>query len=291
MKAVRLAFLLVLLGPAAAAGAPAEERFRPKGAHNNSVHRFHPDLDARFNAVRYGRWRALETAWNSGIDQRIDREFSAYLLALIADPPRFAPEADRVAPLLARDAPTIFRALRWGQTLEQQLLDTLASADARPALTQERLERALRLYRRERYALSEPAEPGPARPEVLDRAPVSSRILIQGTRLFAAAANDLASSDFARQRWLVKTTVEEFDKSYAADRPPGDFTFRGAAPAAVSASPQITDAIDRLARFRIEVFDALIPGGATPEARRSRDERLRKVAQRYGLSVEGIGGR
>jgi hypothetical protein len=47
--------------------------------------------------------------------------------------------------------------------------------------------------------------------------------------------------------------------------------------------------LDRLARFRIEVFEALIPGAVTPEAVRQRDERLRAVARRYGLPVAGIG--
>ena len=49
---------LLLLAAAAGAGRP-EEPFRPKGYYNNSVHRFHPDLEGRLNAVRYGRWRAL----------------------------------------------------------------------------------------------------------------------------------------------------------------------------------------------------------------------------------------
>src|SRR5262249_30670095 len=51
---------LLLLFAAAAFGALPEERFPPKGSWNNSVHRFFPDLDARANAVRYGRWRAVE---------------------------------------------------------------------------------------------------------------------------------------------------------------------------------------------------------------------------------------
>src|SRR5207244_2678490 len=112
--------LLLLLGsPRAPAGLP-EEPFRPKGTHNNSVHRFHPDLDARFNAVRYGRWRALEIAWISGIDRSLDHDFSAYLVRMLAAAPRFSPEADRIAPAFAREAAPVFRALRWGQTLEQE---------------------------------------------------------------------------------------------------------------------------------------------------------------------------
>jgi hypothetical protein len=48
--------------------------------------------------------------------------------------------------------------------------------------------------------------------------------------------------------------------------------------------------LDRVTRFRLEVYGALEGGGATPEARRRRDEKLREVAKRYGLSVGGIGG-
>ena len=69
----------VLLLISAGAAAQPEEPFRPKGSYNNSLHRFHPDLDARLNAVRYGRWRALQIAWRSGINQKLDREFSGYL--------------------------------------------------------------------------------------------------------------------------------------------------------------------------------------------------------------------
>ena len=104
---------LLLFLAAAAAGSLPEERFPPKGSWTNSAHRFFPDLDARMNAVRYGRWKAVEIAWVSGINGRLDQKFSAYLLALLADPPRFAPEADRVAPRFAREAIPIFRALHW----------------------------------------------------------------------------------------------------------------------------------------------------------------------------------
>ena len=277
---------LLLLFAAPATGQP-EEPFRPKGSYNNSVHRFHPDLDARLNAVRYGRWRALQIAWTSGINQRLDQEFAKFLRGLLADPPRFAPEADRVAPGPARDAAPIFRALRWGQTLEQQVLDILASADANARLSSERIDRVLGLYRRERYALSEPASPA-STAELLDLAPVSSRILASGTRLFALAAAGLASSDFAEQRWKVRKIITEFDPS-SAPVTPAEALYDAAAPAVASAYPSTTACLDRLARFRAEVFEALIPGSATPEAVRRRDESLRAVARRYGLPAEGIG--
>jgi hypothetical protein len=286
MRGVGIFLLLFGLLAPGASGQP-EEPFRPKGAYTNSVHRFHPDLDERLNAVRYGRWRALQIAWSSGINPRLDEEFSGYLRGILADPPRFAPEADRVAPGPARAAVPIFRALRWGGTLEQQLLDILASADATPALTAERVDRSLRLYRREIYALSEPAEPvSIASLEGL--APLSSRILASGTRLVVLAAADLASADFAEQRWKVRKTVAEFDPS-SGPSTPAEALYSVAAPSVASAFPAITAVLDRLERFRAEVFEALIPGGATAEAARQRDEGLRAVARRYGLPVSGIG--
>jgi hypothetical protein len=277
----------VLLLLSAGAAAQPEEPFRAKGAYNNSLHRFHPDLDARLNAVRYGRWRALQIAWSSGINPKLDSEFSHYLRVMLADPPRFAPEADRVAPGPAREAAPIFRALHWGQVLEQQLLDILASADASPSLSSARIDRALRLYRREPYALTEPPESAPT-DELLALAPLSSRILASGTKLFALAAGDLASTDFAEQRWKVRKTVAGFDPA-SEQTSPADVFYPAAAPAVSSAYPSITTCLDRLARFRAEVFEALIPGGATPEAARSRDERLRAVARRFGLPVSRIG--
>jgi len=279
---------LLLLAAAAGAGRP-EEPFRPKGFYNNSVHRFHPDLEGRLNAVRYGRWRALEIAWTSGINQRLDSEFAEFLRGLLVHPPRFPPEADRIAPGPARDAGPIFRALRWGQTLEQQVLDILASADANPELSRERIDRALRLYRREAYALSEPADPA-STAELLALAPVSSRILASGTRLFALAAEGLISSDFSEQRWKVRKILTDFDPA-SAPVTPAEALYAAAAPAVASAYPSTTACLDRLAKFRAEVFGALIPGGATSESRRQRDQRLRAVARRYGLPAEDIRGR
>jgi hypothetical protein len=280
-----LASALLLL-PAAASGQP-EEPFRPKGSYNNSVHRFHPDLDARLNAVRYGRWRALQVAWQSGINPTLDREFSAYLRGVLSDPPRFAPEGDRVASRPARAASPIFRALRWGQTLEQQFLDILAAADASPTLTSARVDRVLQLHRRERYALSEPPEPV-AGADLSALAPESTGMFASGTRLFALAAADLVSGEFAEQRWRIRKTVAEFDPSQAAASP-SDALYESAAPAVAAAYPAMAARLDRLARFRLEVFEALIPGGSTPEAAGRRDENLRVLARRYGLPVSGIG--
>ncbi len=284
---------LLFLLAAGATGQP-EEPFRPKGSHDNSVHRFHPDLDARLNLVRYARWRTFEIAWKSGVTGSLDSEVSAYVARLLRHPPRLAPEADRVAPLLARGAPPIFRALRWGQTLEQQFLDALAASDASQRLSEARVDRALMLYRRERYALSEPAEGAGSQPGGSSApAPEAAawRLLSDGTRLFALASANLATPDFAQQRWMVRRTVADFDKSYGSDHPPQDATYAVSAAAVAQSFSGVTKALDRLQRFRADVLEALAGGGGSEETRRQRDERLREVARRYGLPVSGIGRR
>ena len=281
--------LAVFFVLAAAATGQPEEPFRPKGSYNNSVHRFHPDLEARLNVVRYTRWRTLEIAWESGGAGPLDREISTYVGDLLLHAPRFPPEADRVAPLFARDASFIFRVLRWGQTLEQQLLDVLASSDAGPRVSQARLERALLLYRRERYALAEPGALAPAGSagNAAERG-AARNVLVSGTRLFVLAAADLVNPDFAEQRWRVKQTLAQFDRSWEN---PGDATYLGSAPAVSAAFPGVTRALDRLEEFRLDVLEALAPGGAMPQAGSRRAEGLRAVAQRYGLPAEVIGER
>ena len=277
--------LLFLL--AAAAGGQPEERFRPKGSYNNSVHRFHPDLDARLNVVRFARWRTLEIAWTSGLTDELDGEISAYTASLLKRPPRFPPEADRVAPLLARNALPIFRALRWGQTLEQQVLDALASSDAEKRLSAALLQRALLLYRRERWALSEPAEASSGVPS----GAAFWRIETSAEWLFVRAAADLTTPDFAQQRWRVKQTVADFDRTYGRDHSAGETAYASAASAFAEAFPGIARALEGVERFRRDVLEAMAPGGATLEARRQREERLRDVARRYGLPAERIGER
>ena len=276
--------LLILL--AAGASAQHEEPFRPKGSYDNSVHRFHPDLDARLNAVRFVRWRTLEIAWETGVTDELEREISAYALLLAKDPPRFPPEADRVAPLFARDAAPIFRALRWGQTLEQQLLDVLASSEAGEQLSAARLDRALLLYRRERWALSEPPEPvaGGASLETT----AAWRIETAGARLSVRAADDLTTPDFAEQRWRVKQTIDEFDRMLQGDHLPEAAAYSTSAPGIEKAFPGLARALDLVERFRREVLEALAPGGTALEARRKREEGLRGVARRYGLPTAGM---
>lgn len=286
--AARVAILCAVAITAARTSESTPEPFRPRGRHNNSVHRFFPDLDSRFNAVRYGRWRALEIAWRVGINPELDHQFSAFLLKLLADPPRYPPEADLVAPRFAREASSVFHALHWGQVFEQQVSDTLASADATSELTAERLERALAAYRREQWALLEPREAAPL-PEALRLAPGSARILLSGTRLFVLAAEGLAAADFGQQRWKVRDTIAEFDSSLDRDKSPEEATYQVSAPTVSEAFPTIAAALDRLARFRTEVYGALVTGGATGEARRERNARLRAVAQRYGIPFRGIG--
>jgi hypothetical protein len=280
--------LLACAASAFPARGGAQERYRPRGLYNGSIHRFFPDLDTRENAVRYGRWRALEIAWISGIDRRLDSEFSSYLLALLADPPRLPPEAERVAPRFAREAAPLFRALAWGQVLEQQLGDILGAVDATPSRTAERVSDALDIYRRDRSALSAPEE-SPASLEVLRAAPVSARILLSGTRLFVRAAEDLARSNFGEQRWRVRETIAEFDRSVATEQLFEEATYRVSAPTVSAAYGRCAEHLDRLTRFRAEVFEALIPGGASARARLERNGRAREVARRYGLPAKGIG--
>ena len=286
--AARVALLCAVAITAARTSESSPEPFRPRGRHNNSVHRFFPDLDSRFNAVRYGRWRALEIAWRVGINPELDRQFSAFLLKLLSDPPRYPPEADLVAPRFAREASSVFHALHWGQVFEQQVSDTLASADATSELTAERLERALDAYRREQWALLEPREAAPL-PEALRLAPGSARILLSGTRLFVLAAEGLAAADFGQQRWKVRDTIAEFDSSLDREKTPDEATYQVSAPTVSEAFPTIAATLDRLARFRTEVFGALVTGGATAQTRRERNARLTAVAQRYGIPFRGIG--
>ncbi len=276
--------LLFLL--AAVAGGQPEEPFRPKGIYNNSVHRFHPDLEARLNVVRFVRWQTLEIAWESGVTDSLERQISADALFLAAHPPRFPPEADRVAPLLARDAAPIFRALRWGQTLERQLLDVLASSDADPRLSAGRLDRALLLYRRERWALTDPGEPALSGGSLESTA--AWRIEVVGARLLAGAADDLTTPDFAEQRWRVKLTVAEFDQALKAGHPAETAASMASSPAIAEAFPGVARALDRVEELRRDVLEAFLPAGGTIEARRKRAQRLRGVARRYGLPDSGI---
>lgn len=287
MKRFAVGALLIV---AVCVAVASEEPFRPRGAFNGSVHRFFPDLDARLNAVNYGRWRALEIAWKEGITSALDERFSASLVRLLHRPPRFPPEGDRVAPRFSREAVPVFRALRWGQVFERQTLDVLASPDANPRRTRDRLQRILDLYRRERWAISEPDEPA-ASLHVLEIAPSSARILISGTALLAASAEDLVASNFGEQRWRVKRTVDDFDHDALSRPPAGAIDYRAIAPTFTSVHPRIAEHLARLAQFRLEIYDALAPAGEGPDARQARAGRLLDVARRYRIPAEGISDR
>ncbi|MEO8349725.1 MAG: hypothetical protein ABI610_12495, partial [Acidobacteriota bacterium] len=107
--------------------------------------------------------------------------------------------------------------------------------------------------------------------------------------LFVLAAEAVTAADFGQQRWKVRDTIAEFDSSLARESALEGATYRVAAPTVAERYPEAAAHLDRLARFRAEVYGALVSGGATREARRDRDSRLRGVARRYGLPVEGIG--
>jgi len=107
----------------------------------------------------------------------------------------------------------------------------------------------------------------------------------------AVAAEHLVAAEFGQQRWRVRQTVEEFDRSYAADRPLQDSAYRANAPTITERYPRVADLLDRIAHFRAEVFGALLGGSEEIEARRTRAVRLREVARRYGIPTEPIDAR
>jgi hypothetical protein len=267
-----------------------EEPFPPKGDYKNSVHRFFPDLDARLNIVRYGRWRALEIAWVSGINDRGDRELSSYYLRLVADPPRFDPEAFRIAPHFSREALPLFRTLHWSQVFETQVLDILASPDSSTSLTSQRMARLLAIYHREPFAVRSAPSEAPPSPAVA-AAPVSARLLIAGTRLFTLAAEDLAASDFGQQRWRVKKTLDGYDFTPTDAVPLETASYRAAAPTVESRFPDIAACLDAIAQLRRELFDALVLAPGAPWTRSQRDSRARDLARRWGLPADRIGER
>jgi hypothetical protein len=121
-------------------------------------------------------------------------------------------------------------------------------------------------------------------PEAGRLARASANILVGGTALFVDSAQALAASDFGEQRQRVRRIVEEFDKSFARERPPEAATYTASAPAVASAWPQLAAALDAVARYRAEVFEALAPAGSSPESRQLREQRLRSVAARWGLA-------
>jgi hypothetical protein len=271
---LRLALLPLLLGIGCSGQTSLRLPFQ--GLSSNSVHRFFPDLDARENAVRYGRWRALENAWVRGVSRELDGPLEQSLLATIHRLPDFPPDARLCAPRFSREAPRSFGAILEADNLERQVADALAATDASATNTRVRIERSLTAYRRGRYALSEPA---PAAIDASLGSLKTAKLLLEGDWLFAQSAQDLAVSNFREQRWKIRASVDRYDRE--VEKPPDSIEaswYTRYAPDFTEAYPLVAAALDRSTRFRIDVFEAL--SSPDPGARR---ERLKAVEKRYGL--------
>src|SRR5262249_32651700 len=162
--------------------------------------------------------------------------------------------------------------------------------DSSRSLTSQRMTRLLAIYHREPFAVrSAPSEPPPS--SAVAAAPMSARLLIAGTRLFALAAEDLAASDFGQQRWKVKKTLDGYDFTPSAAVPLETASYRMSAPTVESRFAEIASCLDAIAQLRRELFDALVFDPAAPSAHSQRDSRARDLARRWGLPAEGIGER
>lgn len=267
--------LLALL-PAIGCSGQGSLRLPFQGLSSSAVHRFFPDLDGRENAIRYGRWRALESAWRRGIGREADPELAAAFLSTIHRLPAFPPDARLAAPRFSREAPRSFEALLQGDRLEREIADALASTDVSGSSTKARIETCFTAYRRSSSALSEPpAAEADSTPGDLHTA----RLLLEGDWLFAQSAEDLDAASFREQRWKVRASVERYDREI--ESPPDSIAaawYARVAPEFSQAHSLVAAALDRVTRFRIEVFQAL-----TPADEGSRLERLASVEKRYGL--------
>ena len=85
--------------------------------------------------------------------------------------------------------------------------------------------------------------------------------------------------------------MTDFDRAVSSPEGEVQPTYRALAPTIAERYPVIAEHLDRIGRFRVEIFDALTVGGQTPEMRRERDERVIALARRYGIPTQGIGGR
>jgi hypothetical protein len=271
---LHLMLLAFLLGIGCSGQAPLRLPFQ--GLSSNSVHRFFPDLDGRENAIRYGRWRSIESAWNRGISRERDATLTPMLLATIHRLPGFPPDARLCAPRFSREAPRAFGAIFEADRLEREIADALAATDSSPPNTKARIERSLTGYRRSPFALSEPV---PAQLDATLGNFRTAKLLLEGDWLFAQSAEDLALSNFREQRWRVKASADRYDSEVEA--PPDSVEiswYTRLAPDFTEAQPLVVAALDRATRFRIEVFQAL----SSPEDAVRRD-RLTAVERRYGF--------
>jgi hypothetical protein len=271
---LRLAVLPLLLGIGCSGQTSLRLPFQ--GISSNSVHRFFPDLDGRENAIRYGRWRALESAWTRGIRREIDGALEDSVLAAIHRLPNFPPDARLCAPRFSREASRAFGAIVEADRLEREVADALAATDALGIKTKVRIERSLTAYRRSRYALSEPA---PAAVDANLGRFRTAKLLLEGDWLFAQSAEDLAVANFREQRWKVKASVDRYDREI--EQPPDSIEaswYTRFAPAFTEAYPLVAAALDRATHFRIELFEAL----SSPDAA-ARRAGVKAAEKRYGL--------
>jgi hypothetical protein len=269
----RAALLAVLLS-AACSGTGIHVPFASVHAH--AVHRFFPDLDQRENAIRYGRWNALESAWNAGVTPEVDRRLASSFRETMRREPESPPDPKLCAPRFAREAPGLYWALIDADRFERDVTDALAATDSSPETTSSRVEKSLDRYRRSRLALAAPSEkPVNARLGEL----TTARLLLEGDWLFAHAAEDLAASAFRDQRWKVKATIDRFDKEFEAPSAPLQASwYRTYAPTFAASYPAAAELFDRATLFRIEIFEAL----ATSDPG-SRREAALAVGRRYGI--------
>lgn len=261
----RAAALVFALTCAACLPPPSRDSFRPPAIQNNAVHRYFPDLDQRANAIRYGRWRALEETWIRGASDAVDRDLGSRLLRELRTLPGYPPDAALAAPTFSRDLPVAAGALATADVFEREVADALAAPDSPPDKVDRRLARALDRYRESGLALVQSAAASQI-PDGLGSL-TTARLLLAGDWLLAAAAEDLSGPDYGAERWKVKSTVAEYDTRI--ENPPGSIEtawYGKFAPSLARRCPAATEILDRATRFRTCIFVAL--RGPTPQARR-----------------------
>jgi hypothetical protein len=91
-----------------------------------------------------------------------------------------------------------------------------------------------------------------------------------------------AGYDIARPKGYEQT-IADFDRTYTEENPPEQAIYRVSAPTLFARASDVAARLDAIARFRGELFAALVSGGQTPEKRRERDARVAELARRWGL--------